>query len=70
MIKTYFKVYQDKTCTGFNDLYYIAEIEEEIKNFASYFDMLAQGDIEYLPVFEPVEMEEEEFQKIPEFQGF
>ena len=67
--KIYFKVYQDKTCTGGHDRYYIEEVDVELKRMKDYIAMYNQGDME-LPVFEPIEMTEDEFNKLPEFTGY
>jgi hypothetical protein len=68
--KIYFKVYQDKDCTGKNYLSYIEEVQKELNMMPEYIKMLNEGTIEKLPVFEPVEMTEEEFERLPEFTGF
>jgi hypothetical protein len=63
-------VYQDKTCIGAGYNSYTEEIETELKMIPEYIKSFNEGSIEALPVFEPIEMEESEFEALPEFDGF
>jgi hypothetical protein len=62
--KLYFKVYQDREDT---DIYYI-ETFDNVMKMCKDIDYII--DSELSPVFEPVYMTEEEFENLPEFEGF
>lgn len=66
MKKLYWKMYQDKNSTKYQS---VTLTEEQMKTEIEY---VFGGDYceELAPVFEPVMMEEEEFKKLPEFEGF
>lgn len=68
--KVYYKIYQDKECMDNN--YYV----EEFENLPSSIEAWAVSHLEdpenygLFPVIEPVMMTEEEFDNLPEFQGY
>jgi hypothetical protein len=68
--KIYLRVWQDRTCIGNGYNAYTEELETELKMIPEYIKQYNEGTIEMLPVFEPVEMTEEEFENLPEFTGF
>lgn len=66
MKKLYWKMYQDKNNIDGGS---VIITKDEMINEISYWNNEANEEIE-APVFEPVFMEEEEFDKLPEFEGF
>lgn len=66
MKKLYWRMYQDK-----NSIKYTSVIltQEDMINEVNYWNSEGNEEID-APVFEPVFMEEEEFSKLPEFEGF
>ena len=67
MIKyLYWRMYQDKESTQYQS---VILTETEMKAEASlFFDNQSEEDLP--PVFEPVMMTEQEFNALPEFDGF
>jgi hypothetical protein len=66
MKKLYFKVFADRFSTGKGASYYIDTVENCL-DLCKIENMFNQ-DSPY--IFEPVYMNEDEFDKLPEFQGF
>jgi hypothetical protein len=67
MKKLYWRMYQDKKSTEYAS---VILTEDEMKiEIDGYFKDIYDED-ELPPVFEPVMMEEKEFKKLPECEGF
>lgn len=66
-MKLYYKMYQDKQSVKYTS---VILTEEEMKKEIKYFFSEGRDELELPPIFEPVMMEEEEFKKLPEFEGF
>lgn len=65
--KIYFKVYQDKESIDCD--YFIESIETVLNQLPVWVKGCVEtGD--NFPVFEPIEMTEDEFLKLPEFTGY
>ena len=63
--KIYYKTYQDRD--NIQNLSYVQTEEDMLKCIKIHFN---DCPYELAPVFEPVEMTEEEFNALPEFRGF
>jgi hypothetical protein len=66
MKKLYWRMYQDKQSVDYNS---VIITYEDMLSEVYYWNNEANEEID-APVFEPVFMEEEEFNKLPEFKGF
>ena len=66
--KIYFKVYQDKD--SIDGMYYVDTIANCIKNIPHWLKEYRENDECLPPIFEIVEMTDEEFENLPEFEGF
>jgi len=64
----YFKVYQDKESMNGNT--YTDTLENILKNLPDIIRECKECGDSLFPVFEPVEMTEDEFSKLPEFTGY
>lgn len=63
-MKLYWRMYQDKKSIKYSSVILTEkEMKKEIEGF--HWD-----EEELPPVFEPVMMKEEDFKKLPEFEGF
>ena len=65
--RIYFKVYQDKD--NINGNYYIDTIENILTMIPDWIESTIEYDY-LMPVLEPIEMTEEEFENLPEFLGY
>lgn len=64
--KLYWKMYQDKNSIKYRS---VIITQEDMINEVNYWNNEGNED-EDAPVFEPIFMTEEEFNKLPEFKGF
>jgi hypothetical protein len=67
--KLYFRVYQDKVSTNEDDLYYIDTVEN-VMNMCNSSDFKDECFDDLPPIFEPIFMNEKEFNNLPEFNGY
>jgi len=65
--KVFYKVYQDKESTG--NRYYVDTLDGVLNDMSHWFDSHIESD-EGMPVLEPVLMTQEQFDEIPEFEGY
>jgi len=64
-MKLYWKMYQDKNSIKYTSVILTKkEMEMEVNGF------FERCEEDLAPVFEPIMMEEKEFEKLPEFKGF
>lgn len=68
MKKIYLKVYQDIKST--KGSFYVDTVENVISMLPEFISDLKEQSIELPPIFEPVEMGEEDFLNLPDFAGF
>ena len=70
MKNLYFKVYQNKD--SLNGAFFIEEINKirQMYGLSDYADFLECKEDNSIPVFEPIFMTKEEFDNLPEFEGF
>jgi hypothetical protein len=66
-MKLYWRMYQDKESVEYTS---VVLTKEEMEKEVDLFFKNGMDEEELTPVFEPVMMEEEEFEKLPEFEGF
>ena len=64
--KLYFKVWQSQDCVGDGYRYYI----DTLDHIQELSYMFKNNEIEDIPIFEPIFMSEDEFNKLPEFSGY
>jgi hypothetical protein len=67
-MKLYWRMYQDKESVKYSSV--ILTKEEMEKEVDLFFKEGLDDYYENPPIFEPVMMEEEDFKKLPEFEGF
>jgi hypothetical protein len=66
-MKLYWRMYQDKESVEYTS---VVLTKEEMEKEVDLFFKNGMDEEELTPVFEHVMMEEEEFEKFPEFEGF
>jgi len=66
-MKLYYKMYQDKESVKYSS---VILTKEEMEKEIDLFFKNGMDEDELPPIFEPVMMEEEDFKKLPEFEGF
>lgn len=65
--KMYFRVYQDRECVGDDEGSFYVDDKQGIENsLPAWLD----GVTELFPVIEPVMMTVDEFENLPEFEGY
>ncbi len=67
MKQMYFKVYQDKDSTQHS--FYVDTVENVLKSCKIWLEEHDYSG-EMVPVIEPVMMDEEEFNNLPDFEGY
>jgi len=63
----FFKVYQDKNSI---DTFYVETKENIEESLPHWVEIAAESDDGLFPVIEPVLMTQQEFEALPEFQGY